>query len=261
MSKKLSIKLNKRYFPDFIAKVQDLSNINDVVKIKIEREKVLLYATKSNEHTTLALKSYALPTSNYFDDFDEDACFDFIIINSPKFIKSLKFFDIDIQVKMDIIYKPHHEKDDIMLVRSAQFNNGKLKISAIGGEESNVIDLNVNTIEDKTDIDCSNWKFQVAKQDFLDIKRLCSIDSDSKILSFLVEKGNITAEEPSKWELQLGKLEENLNAKIVFNKKYLSNINSDMDMIDFYMFDTFILVKDNISNLMLSFEQDFSDQD
>ena len=34
-----------------------------------------------------------------------------------------------------------------------------------------------------------------------------------------------------------------------------------MDMIDFYMFETFILVKDNISNLMLSFEQTFDDDD
>jgi hypothetical protein len=39
MSKKLSINLNKRYFPDFINKIQDLSNINDVVKLKIESDK------------------------------------------------------------------------------------------------------------------------------------------------------------------------------------------------------------------------------
>ena len=46
---------------------------------------------------------------------------------------------------------------------------------------------------------------------------------------------------------------------IVFNKKYLSNINQDLENIDFYMFETFILVKDETSNLMLSFEQTFDE--
>ena len=64
---------------------------------------------------------------NYFDDFNEENMFDFIIVNAPKFIKSLKFFDIDTQVKMDIIYKPHHENEGVMQIRSAQFTNGKLK--------------------------------------------------------------------------------------------------------------------------------------
>src|SRR4051812_24115260 len=109
MSKKLSLKLNKRYFPDFITKIQDLSNINDVVKLKIENDKVLMYSMKANDTAVLALKSYILPTSNYFDDFNQDSMFDFIITNAPKFIKSLKFFEVDTQIKMDIIYKPHHE--------------------------------------------------------------------------------------------------------------------------------------------------------
>lgn len=259
MSKKLSIKLNNKNFTDFIAKIQDLANINDVVKLKIENDKVLMYSMKANDTAVLALKSYVLPTSNYFDNFNQDSMFDFIIINAPKFIKSLKFFEADTQIKMDIIYKPHQENEGVMQVRSAQFNNGKLKISAIGGEEDKIRDLNAELLEERTDIDNSNFSFKISKGDFLDIKKLCAIDSEDKILSIDIEEGNIVASEMAKWELQLGKIEESVNSKIVFNKKYLSNINSDMEIIDFHMFETFILVKDNISNLMLSFEQTYED--
>ena len=261
MSKKMSINLNKRYFPDFINKIQDLSNINPVVKLKIESDKILMYSMKANDSAVLALKSYILPTINYFDNFNEESIFDFIIVNAPKLIKSLKFFDIDIQVKMDIIYKPHNENDDVMQIRSSQFTNGKLKINSIGGEDSLIRDLNSDAIEARTNIDNANYNFQITKRDFHDIKKLCAIDSEEKILSIDIESGKITASETSKWELLVGEIDSSINQKIVFNKKYLSNINDDMDLIDFYMFETFILVKDNISNLMLSFEQTFDDDD
>jgi hypothetical protein len=48
---------------------------------------------------------------------------------------------------------------------------------------------------------------------------------------------------------------------IIFNKKYLGNINSDKEFINFNIFENFILIKDEESNLMLSFEQDFSTDD
>ena len=261
MSKKLSINLNKSNFPDFISKIQDLSNINDVVKLKIESDKVLMYSMKANEAAVLALKSYILPSSNYFDNFEEEQTFDFIIVNAPRFIKSLKFFDIDKQIKMDIIYKKHHDNVDVMQIRSAQFSNGKLKISIVAGEDDKIRDLNTDLIENRTDIDNANFNFQISKQDFNDVKKLCAIDSEDKILNIEIEKGKITANEPAKWELQLGEIDDSIDSKIVFNKKYLSNINADPAFIDLYMFDTFILVKDDISNLMLSFEQTFDDDD
>lgn len=261
MSKKLSVKLNKRYFPDFIAKIKDLANINDVVKLKIQKDRMMMYAMKANDTAVLAMKSYILPTTNYFDDFKEEEMYDYIIINAPKFIKGLNFFEIDTQVKMDIIFKPHHENEGVMQIRSAQFTNGKLKISSIGGEDDKIRDLNFDLIETRTDIENANWNFQISRNDFSDVKRLCAIDTEDKILIIDIESGKISASEPAKWELQLGEIDPNINSKLVFNKKYLSNINSDPEYIDFYMFETFILVKDSISSLMLSFEQTYDEDD
>jgi len=44
----------------------------------------------------------------------------------------------------------------------------------------------------------------------------------------------------------------------MLNKKFLSCIKDDRD-IQFSIFDNFMLIQDENSNLMLSFEQDFSD--
>ena len=44
----------------------------------------------------------------------------------------------------------------------------------------------------------------------------------------------------------------------MLNKKFLNCINEIND-IEFSIFETFMLVKDNNSNLMLSFEQSFDD--
>ena len=47
----------------------------------------------------------------------------------------------------------------------------------------------------------------------------------------------------------------------MLNKRFLSCINDDMENIEFNIFETFMLIKDDISNLMLSFEQDFSEDE
>lgn len=48
---------------------------------------------------------------------------------------------------------------------------------------------------------------------------------------------------------------------IMFNNTFLSSINDDVDKIQFFVFDTFLLTQDTQSNLMISIEQDFSVED
>ena len=63
--------------------------------------------------------------------------------------------------------------------------------------------------------------------------------------------------ESSNWELEIDKTDESVNNKITFVKKYLSNIDTDVEFIDFLIFNTFILIKNKNSNLMMSFETNF----
>lgn len=261
MSKKLSFKINSNNFEDLIGKIKDVSNINEVVKLKINKDKILLYSMKANDNAVLALKSFHIPTIDYIENFDEDEMYNFIIVNAPKFIKGLQFFDSKLPIKLDVTIKPHHEDENVMQIRSAQFTNGKLKILTVGGEDSKIRDIKADMLDARTDINNSEWNFQIDKQDFQSIKKLSSIDSEEKILFFNVEKGKVLAGEDSKWELYVGDASKEITYKIIFNKKYLSNLNQDLDTIDFHIFETFILIQDINSKIMLSFEQTFGEDD
>ncbi len=253
---KLSLKIVNKNFPDLLNKLSDLSHIDDTIKIKIEKDNTLVYSMISNDISVLALKSYTLKTSNYFENFKSEDSFDFIITSSSKFVKNLKFFNTEKNIKLDLVYKQLPETNSVMHVRSAQFSNEKLRISCIGGEQFKIRDLNITTLSNRLNTKNSKWSFKISSEDFVDVKKLCSINNEDKTLYINVTNSKVTMSEPSKWELEIDSISYK-NEQLIFNKKYLSNINDNGNDIHFIIFESFILIKDEDSNLMLSFETDF----
>lgn len=260
MASKLSLKFNKSKFSDFVSKLKDLTNIEDTIKIKFDSSGILMYSTLANDVSVLALKSYFLKIDDYIDDFDSDYTFDYIITSATKVVKNLSFFNIDVPVKLEIIYKELPEDDTVMHVRAGQFSNGKLKISCVGGEQFKIRDINASVLESRLNPKLAKWSFQISQSDFLDVKKLASINSEDRTMIITVQDKKVTVSEPSKWEIEIDEIDYK-NTTLTFLKKYLSNINAENSVIKFDMFDTFILVKDENSNLMMSFEQDFDTED
>lgn len=257
---KISLKLKSTNFTDFVNKLQDLSQIDDTIKIKLESDKTLIYSMISNDVSVLALKSYTINTKDYFENFTKEETVDFIITSSGKFVKNLKFFNTEKQIKLDLVCKPMPENDSLLHVRSAQFSNEKLKISCIGGEQYKIREINLNVLNTRLNPKLSKWNFKISRNDFSDVKKLSSINSEEKTLYINVNSNKVTMSEPSKWELEIDEINHK-NEQLIFNKKYLSNINDNHEIIYFTIFESFILIKDDISNLMLSFETDFDTQD
>jgi hypothetical protein len=257
---KLSLKIKSANFNSFLQKLHSLSQIDDVVKIKIEEDKTLIYSMVSNESAVLALKSYTLKTSDIFENFNKSETFDFIVTSAGKFVKNLKFFNTELQIKLDLTCKRLADNQEVMHVRSAQFTNGKLKISTVGGEEFKIRDLTIAALDKRLNPKLSKWSFKISNEDFSNVKKLSSINSEEKIFNITVQSGKVLINELSKWELEVDEISQK-DEQLVFSKKYLSNINEGKEFVNFTIFETFILIKDEDSNLMLSFEQDFSDQD
>jgi hypothetical protein len=260
MASKLSLIFNKSKFVDFISKLKDLTNIDDTIKIKIDKSGILIYSTLANDVSVLALKSYYLKTEDYIDNFDSEYTFDYIITSATKIVKNLSFFDTNVAVKLDIVYKELPEDDTIMHVRSGQFSNGKLKISCIGAEYYKIRDINSTVLEARLDRKNAKWTFEISQSDFLDVKKLASINSEDRIMLVNVLNGKVTISETAKWEIEIDEIDFK-NTTLTLLKKYLSNINAENSIIRFDIFETFILVKDDNSNLMMSFEQDFDTED
>ncbi len=255
LSSKLIFSINQSKFDDLLRKLEDLSKIGDCLKIKIDKENTLIYAMVG-EKIILAFKSYLLKTDEYFIIKELDINLNIIIPSPKKFTKGLGFIKKESPIKLDISYRENDEGEGN--VRFVQIKNGKLKLSQPCGEESEIKDIDNNSLNQKLNLKNKKWSFSISGSDFSDIKKLSNINSEGKTLSVEVNKsGVVTISEQSVWDLEVDNIGDH-DKVIIFNKSFLGNINEN-ENIDFHVFDSFILNKDVDSNLMISFEQTFED--
>ena len=145
-----------------------------------------------------------------------------------------------------------------MNARSIQIVGGKLKVNWLAGEHFEMRDINKSVLKQRLDLKNRKWYFSINNQDFQDVKKLSSINSD-RIIHININNGKVILSENAAWELEIDSIDDDRTSNLMLNKKFLSCINDSSNGVEFNIFETFMLIKDEHSNLMLSFEQDFSD--
>lgn len=258
MTNKVKFKINNDKFVDFISKLDDLTRIEDTIKLKIDNDNILMYSMMSSGQTMLAFKNYLVNTRDYLEYVDDlEYSIDIIIANAKKFVKNLNFIKDSDKITFEISYKESPDDQTIMNGRSLQIVGGKLKVNWIAGEHYEMRDINKIALSQRLDLKNRKWNFNINKSEFYDIKKLSSINSE-RIINIEVLNGKVILSERAAWELEIKSIDDERNASLMLNKKFLNCINEIND-IEFSIFETFMLVKDNNSNLMLSFEQSFDD--
>ena len=258
MADKVKFKINSDKFVDFISKLDDLTKIEDTIKLKIDNDNILIYSMMSSGQTMLAFKNYLVNTRDYLEYGDDlEYSIDIIIANAKKFVKNLNFIKDSEKITFEISYKESPDDDTIMNGRSLQIVGGKLKVNWIAGEHYEMRYINKGALSQRLNLKNRKWFFNINKSEFSDVKKLSSINSE-RIINISVLSGKVTLSERASWELEIESIDDDRSASLMLNKKFLSCIN-EMDNIEFSIFETFMLVRDDNSNLMLSFEQDFSD--
>jgi len=259
MANKIKFKVKGDKFSDFINKLDDLTKIDDTIKLKIDNDNILMYSMLGG-NVMLAFKNYLINTREYLDYGDDlDYSMDVIIVNAKKFVKNLNFIKESEKITMEITYKESPDDDSIMNARSVQVVGGKLKVNWLAGEHFEMRDINKVVLKQRLDFKNRKWNFNISKSEFSDVKKLSSINSD-RIININIIGGKVTLSETAAWELEIDSIDDR-NANLMLNKKFLNCINDNVDNVEFNIFETFMLVKDDISNLMLSFEQNFEDED
>ena len=256
MANKLKFKIKSDKISDFIDKLDELTKIEDTIKLKIDGDNILMYSILGG-NIMLAFKNYLIDTSDYFEFDDFDFTLDVIIVNSKKFVKNLNFLKESEKVTIEFSYKESQDDDNIMNARSIQVVGGKLKVNWLAGEHYELRDINKDALKNNLNIKNRKWFFNINKNDFSDVKKLSSINGDS-IININISSGKVIFSEKAAWELEIDSIDDDKNSSLMLNKKFLSCIN-DNDDIEFSIFENFMLIKNENSNLMLSFEQDFSD--
>ena len=257
MANKTKLKVKTDMFPDFISKLSDLTDISDTIKLKIDNDHVMMYSTLGGA-VLLAFKNYLIDTKDYFIiDNDLEYTIDVIILNAKKFVKNLNFLKESENVTLNITHKVSQDDDAVMVARSVQITGGKLKINWVAGEHYEVRDITKDILNDKLNLRHRKWNFIINKQDFNDIKKLSSINGD-KLLNINVNKGKVVISENGAWELDIFDTMDDRNSTMILNKRFLKCIDDSKD-IDFSIFENFMLIKDDTTNLMLSYEQSFDE--
>lgn len=256
---KLKLKIKPDNFSLFVSKIENIAAIDDTVRVKIDNDNILMYSMLGGGNVMLAFKNFLLKTSDFFDIDDFDYTIDMIIPNAKKFVKNLAFIrDMD-KIGFDIVYKEDEDNELLYAIRSFQISSGKFKVNWLGGELYSVRDIGKASLAQRLNPKDKKWSFNIGNQDFLDVKKLSSINSE-RIICMDVNKGKVIFSEKSSWELEVDEIEDR-NAALILNKRFLSCINDKLENIEFSIFENFMLIKDEESNLMLSMEQDFDDND
>ena len=258
-SGKDKFRIKSERLQEFISKLEDLTKISDSIKIKVESDNTMMYSILGKA-TVLAFKNYNIPTSELFEMKDElEYGIDIVILNAKKFVKNLNFLKDSEKVTIEISHKESQDSDEVMVARAIQVVGGKLKVNWIGGEHYEIKDMNKKKLDQGLNLKNSRWSFGITKSDFSDIKKLSSINGE-RILQIGVNAGKVVISETAAWEMEIDQIDAERSSNLMLNKKFLGCVN-DSDDIQFHIFDNFMLVKHEDSNLMLSFEQDFSEED
>ena len=252
MASKIKFKIKADKFSDFIDKLDDLTKIDDTIKLKIDNDNILMYSMLGG-NVLLAFKNYLIKTRDYLEYGDDlEYSMDIIIANSKKFVKNLNFIKESDKVTLEITYKESPDDELIVNARSLQVVGGKLKVNWLAGEHYEMRDLNKDSLKERLDLRNKKWSFVINKSDFSDVKKLSSINGE-KIINIGITSGKVLFSEASAWEMEVDNIDDR-NGNLMLNKRFLGCIDESKD-IEFNIFENFMLITNDDSNLMLSFEQ------
>lgn len=254
-SLKLKFNIKKEKYSELIDKISDLTQISDILKLKIDSNNILVYSTLGSS-VMLAFKSFFLKTEDYFEipsKLEEYESCDIVIANANKWVKNISFLKETPNLYFNVVGKLDVDTN-ILNARSFELNGEKLKIKWLGAESFQIREINKSILNQRLNLKNRKWNFYLTSDEFNNIKKLSNINSE-KIIYVQVNDNVVKFSEIGAWELDIESECNTKQAEIILNKRFLKSIKEDGDGVEFNMFDTFILIKDEEYNLMLSYEQ------
>lgn len=240
--------INKDYIKEVISALKDLASIDPMIKMKMDQEHVLFYSKSGTGTNIAALKSFIFPVQDFLMSDDDQINIDFIIINGKNFVDNLSLLVND---KSDIVCKlDYREKDKVASIFN--LSNGKLKLNFITGDYKQIKDITKHEIENKLNPDLANFSFILDQEQFKDIKKLIRLNK-SEIVSIRIKKNKLQFYD-KRWTYDICDLTEDVDDETYsFSNKFLKTLDNKTDMV-IYMFDQFLVVKDDNVALLIGLE-------
>jgi len=247
ISYKFTMNLEQLKF--FLDKVHDLLSIDNEILIKMDKENTLLYSVVGEKMNVNAFKSFIFKTEELFT-FDEDLPKEirYIISVGGKFETTLKnYLDYKEDIKCEFFMNDDTYADNLRL------KNSKLKLSITGGDARAMnTTIDISMILSRLNKDNIDFMFMLDKISYTKIKKIAAIDNENDILTLNIIDKSLTIGEGT-WDLKICDIDHE-DLDITFPKKYFKSITFTEDIINVYVFDTFLLIDNKNTNLLIALE-------
>lgn len=246
---------NKDGIKLFLRRFMDLIKVGETIKLRIDRNSVLLYAAVGKQQI-IAFKSAVSDVSDLVTDVEDlpNGYMDFVFINPANFVNNTGFYladDMDVMCRMK-------RRVGSSYAQELQMTNGKISHVFLCGDASElpskVRELSIEQIESKMDPANCNFSFEVDKEVLDRVRRLCKNNKDTEIVNIYVKSGSVKIG-THKWKVDAGKVEDVSDTKLTFAKKYLYCVEP-ADAVKFNVFEEFVLIKEGETRLMIGLELD-----
>lgn len=251
---------NKSQLSDLLSKIKELVKLNDKIVFKLNEKELLIYSCITKGKQIVAFKNFVYQTNVILtlkESLEKEVVM--IIKDVKKFIANLaNYEDYDSDISFEMTYSEISGTNfsDMMKV-----SNGKLKLSLSAGDPVGIdVGMTIDLINKFCDIKKSIFNFDIDVDTFNKIKKMGTINitakkstnpADIDPLTLSVNKNKLSIGD-IKWNLDLCDIDRE-DESFSFPKKYFNTITMK-ENVKIYVFDTFLMIKSEGSDLLITME-------
>lgn len=257
VTKELSFKISSENLTKIVNILKDLSSIDEKALIRFSKKHLLIYTLVGEGNGVNAFKSFIFDIDKILEIDEFEDTIDFIAKDIKTIYRNLQIMlDLDTMVSGKVYYDEISDKfySDRLFFKT----DSKLKLNFYGGDPMVFnTNISVDKIKKLSDIENSQFNFDLSNTDYINIKKLATTGKDVDVfyLNTFEKNGKyfISIGESS-WDLTLSEIDFDKPRTISFPKKYFKSITMTDESSKIYVFDRFLMVKTDSSDLLISTE-------
>jgi len=246
-NKIIDIDISKQELINFLEKVKELNKVSEYHRVKFSPEHTIVYSKDGENDKVNKIRVYLLK-EKLFKKFP-DVTLIWTILDGKNWYNQFNFL-LDDDLEFYSFSFEYNEADNAII--SVEGKNNTLVLRSICGDNDLINrDLTLDIIKQTMNPKLCDWFVPINKEVLDKVIKLSKLETDS-LIRVIIEDNKVYFKQ-NKWNLFIGETDY-VNQLKMFDKENLSIISKEVELFDFCMFDTYILLNEKNSLLLYSLE-------
>lgn len=243
----INIQISRDELSSFLDKIKELNKISEYHRVKFSPKANIIYS-KEGEHDKINQVRVYVDKNKIFRTFP-DIELTWTINDGKNWHTQFSHLLDNEEEEFDFNIEYNTEDNSIL---SVEGKSKYLVLRAISGDSDLIKkDLTVDIIKEVMNPKNSNWKTSIKREEIDRVIKLAKLEEDD-LIRVLIEDNQVYFKQ-TKWKLLIGEV-DHPNVFTTFNKEDLTKLSKSAEVVDFCMFDTYVLIKEHNSLLLFSLE-------